>query len=123
MSGIELEHTPQSPMSGIVLDHTPQSPMSGIELEHTPSSPMSLSGAGGSDYNEIVEALTFNAVNTRFCVNISVVNDLADEEVESFSLMLVGDNMTAEATIVILDDGEFLRLPIIDVFPHVHQFE
>ena len=69
---------------------------------------MQLFNTGGSDYTEIAENITgtINAAGTRFCVNVSVVNDNANEEVEYFSLMLVGDGMTAETTIVILDDGE-----------------
>ncbi len=64
------------------------------------------SWTGGLDFNATTEVMSFSPNSLqRHCVGIPVISDRIDEDLEHFTVHIIGEGVDDSANVFILDDG------------------
>ncbi len=64
------------------------------------------SWTGGTDFTNTSEVMSFSPNSLQWqCVGIPVISDQIDEDIEHFTVHIIGEGVEDSANVYILDDG------------------
>ena len=73
------------------------------------------------DFLQVLETITFNAGDSRMCINVTILGDDEEEETERFPIQIFSTEFGQSSTVVTINDddgqGELIHHTLLSHFP------